>query len=68
MHCVYAGDAERDIQAAHAAGMTPVVAAYGYISDDEDPRRWDAAGMIGDPLDLLVWMAMAPARAAGDGR
>ena len=68
MHCVYAGDAERDIQAARAAGMTPVIAAYGYISDDEDPGHWEAAGMIGDPLDLLVWMAMAPARAAGDGR
>ena len=67
-HCVYAGDAERDIQAARAAGMTAVIAAYGYIGDDENPGGWDAAGMVGDPLDLLVWMATAPARAAGDGR
>lgn len=66
--CVYAGDAERDIQAARAAGMTPVVAAYGYISDDEDPDRWEAAGIVGDPLDLLAWMATAPARASGEAR
>ena len=66
--CVYAGDAERDIQAARAAGMTAVVAAYGYISDDEDPGNWEPAGMVGDPLDLLVWMTHAPARAAGEGR
>lgn len=63
--CVYAGDAERDVQAARAAGMTAVVAAYGYIDDLEDPETWGPEGVVGDPLDLLVWMDRAPARAGG---
>ena len=45
-HCVYVGDAERDIQAGRAAGMTTVVAAYGYISDDDDPASWQPTGII----------------------
>ncbi len=64
--CVYAGDAERDIQAGRAAGMTTVVAAYGYISADDDPRTWQPAGMVTEPLQLLDWMDTALARAAGD--
>jgi phosphoglycolate phosphatase len=63
---VYAGDAERDIQAGRAAGMTTVVAAYGYISAEDDPRSWQPAGMVTEPLQLLEWMDTALARAAGD--
>lgn len=59
--CVYVGDAERDIQAGRAAGMTTLVAAYGYIADDEDPRRWQPDGVVEAPQDLLDWMT---ARAA----
>ena len=29
--CIYVGDAERDVQAAHAAGMAALVANYGYL-------------------------------------
>jgi phosphoglycolate phosphatase len=54
--CVYVGDAERDIQAGRAAGMTTVVAAYGYISDDEDPRAWQPHGVVNSPDQLLEWM------------
>ena len=60
--CVYVGDAERDIQAGRAAGMTTVVAAYGYISAEEDPRQWQPHGVVTSPDELLQWMAhRAPA-------
>jgi len=42
--CIYVGDDLRDVQAARAAGMRPVAAAWGYISpDNEGPRSWNAA-------------------------
>ena len=62
-HCVYVGDAERDIQAGRAAGMATLVATYGYIGADEDPTRWQASGMIGEPMQLLAWMGLT-----GDAR
>jgi phosphoglycolate phosphatase len=54
--CVYVGDAERDIQAGRAAGMTTVVAAYGYIAADEDPRQWQPHGVVREPRELLAWI------------
>ena len=57
--CVYVGDAERDIQAGRAAGMTTVVAAYGYLERDEDPLRWGPHGLVQHPTELLEWMARA---------
>jgi phosphoglycolate phosphatase len=54
--CVYVGDAERDIQAGRAAGMTTVVAAYGYLSADDDPLRWDPHGIVQAPGELLAWV------------
>ena len=51
-HIVYVGDDERDIQAAHAAGMRGVVAAYGYIGADADPRRWGGEFSIATPSEL----------------
>jgi len=54
--CVYVGDAERDIQAGRAAGMTTVVAAYGYLSADDDPLRWQPHGIVQAPGELLTWV------------
>lgn len=61
--CVYVGDAERDIQAGRAAGMTTVVAAYGYISADEDPRQWQPHGVVNAPDELLQWLGRHAPRA-----
>jgi 2-phosphoglycolate phosphatase len=55
--CVYVGDAERDIQAGHAAGMATLVATYGYIQPDEEWRTWGGDGFIERPLDLLSWLS-----------
>jgi phosphoglycolate phosphatase len=54
--CVYLGDAERDIQAAHAAGMPGLVATYGYLQADEDWRAWGGDGFIREPAELLPWL------------
>jgi phosphoglycolate phosphatase len=54
--CLYVGDAERDIQAAHAAGMPGLAAAYGYLEPDEDLRLWGADGVIARPRDLIPWL------------
>jgi N-acetyl-D-muramate 6-phosphate phosphatase len=54
--CVYAGDAERDMRAAHAAGMTGLVATYGYLYPGEDWRAWGGDGAIDRPADLLAWL------------
>lgn len=51
--CLYVGDDERDVQAGLAAGMTPVVALYGYLGDDKPPAQWGADLFIACPLDLL---------------
>ena len=54
--CLYVGDAERDIEAARAAGMAVLVALYGYIGSDDFPARWGGDGSIACPRDLLAWL------------
>jgi N-acetyl-D-muramate 6-phosphate phosphatase len=54
--CIYVGDAQRDVQAAHAAGMPALVAVYGYLRADEDPTGWGADAYLDRPLDLLDWL------------
>jgi 2-phosphoglycolate phosphatase len=50
---LYIGDARRDVQAGHGAGVPVIVARYGYIPKGEDPETWGADAMIDSPLDLL---------------
>ena len=54
--CIYVGDAERDVQAAHAAAMPALVANYGYLRADEDSALWGGDGYLSQPLDLLDWI------------
>lgn len=62
-HCLYVGDAERDVVAAHGAGMRVLVALFGYLADTDHPRSWQADGLINAPGELLDWVATS-ARAA----
>lgn len=55
-HCVYVGDAERDMQAAQAAGMFAVVAGYGYLGDGDRADEWFSHGWLDTPLELLSWL------------
>ena len=68
--CVYVGDAERDMQAAQAAGMFALVAGFGYLGEDDRADQWFSHGWLDTPLDLLEWLD-APstvARNAGNGK
>lgn len=40
--CWYIGDAERDIEAANRAGMTSIIADYGFIAATDTPELWGA--------------------------
>jgi len=49
---VYVGDAARDIEAGRRAGMHTIAAAYGYVTADDDPARWDAHQVAADTAEL----------------
>jgi N-acetyl-D-muramate 6-phosphate phosphatase len=51
-NAVYVGDAARDIEAGREAGMATIAAAYGYITDDDDPSNWGADKIVTDTEDL----------------
>ena len=57
---IYVGDASRDIEAGLAAGMGTVAAAYGYITEDDDPRDWGADILATDTEELaqIVYKAV----------
>jgi 2-phosphoglycolate phosphatase len=57
-HCLYVGDALRDVQAAISAGMLPLGARFGYLDPAEDPERWPVAGWLERPIDLLPWLGL----------
>jgi len=54
---LYVGDARRDIEAGVNAGMTTLVAAYGYIDTNENPENWGADGMIDSPEEIMAWVS-----------
>ena len=54
--CVYIGDAERDIVAGRRAGMSTLVARYGYLSATEQPENWGADSILDTPDDLYTWL------------
>ena len=63
MECVYVGDAERDVEAGNAAGMSTLVARYGYIRQDETPDLWPAHGHLDSAMELLSWLPLPGHRA-----
>ncbi|HQT31910.1 MAG TPA: HAD-IA family hydrolase, partial [Thiobacillus sp.] len=54
--CLYLGDAERDIQAANAAAMPALVAAWGYLDATDQPHTWGAHAQIHHPLETLDYL------------
>ena len=54
--CIYLGDAHRDIEAGNAAGMTTLVALWGYISKNEKPTSWAADGLLKKPQQTIEWI------------
>jgi 2-phosphoglycolate phosphatase len=51
-HCVYIGDAPRDIEAGRAAGMQTIAAGYGYIRPHVDVLAWGADRLVRHPGEL----------------
>ena len=49
---IYIGDAARDIEAGLRAGMATIAAAYGYITEGDDPREWGADIIAPDTEEL----------------
>ena len=64
---LYVGDAKRDMEAGRRAGMTTIVAAYGYIEAGENPADWQADGLIRHPAELLDWLGGDAEGAASRG-
>ncbi|CUS48922.1 MAG: phosphoglycolate phosphatase Gph [Idiomarinaceae bacterium HL-53] len=52
-HCLYLGDAQRDIEAGKRAQMRTVLVNWGYFSEDEKPELWGADYRIDHPTDLF---------------
>jgi len=50
--CWYVGDDLRDVQAAHAANMHAIAAAWGYLGDGSPPEQWQADVLAHNPTDI----------------
>ena len=57
--CIYIGDAQRDIEAGNAAGMTTLTALFGYIEDGDSPENWGADAMITKPAEIIEYLSHA---------
>lgn len=57
---VYVGDDLRDVQAAHAAGMSAIAVRYGYLGDGEPIERWQADAIIDRLEDLVTLLRIKP--------
>lgn len=55
-HCLYIGDAERDIVAGKAAGMTTIAALFGYIEDISLAKQWAAHHYVHHANEILPWL------------
>lgn len=56
--CIYIGDAQRDIEAGNAAGMTTLTALFGYIEDGDTPENWGADAMITKPAEITEFLSL----------
>jgi 2-phosphoglycolate phosphatase len=56
--CLYVGDDLRDMQAANAAGISGIIASYGYVSDDASVENWNAQGSVKKPMELIDYLAV----------
>ncbi len=56
--CAYVGDDKRDIDAARAAQMPALAAAWGYLGA-HDVATWQAQAVLAQPLDVLGWLGHA---------
>ena len=51
-HCIYVGDAQRDIEAGNRSGMRTVAALFGYLHPVEDVASWGADHSVAHAAEL----------------
>ena len=49
----YIGDSKKDVDAAKAAGISSIACTYGYITDDTEPKNWNADFYVDHALEIL---------------
>ena len=62
---IFVGDAERDIAAGRAAGTRTIAAAFGYITEDDDPATWGADLIAASTQELVQQVLEATGLTAG---
>ena len=55
--CIYVGDDERDVISGRVAGMTTIIAAWGYLGAGKPPASWGADAIAASPQDILGFAA-----------
>ena len=55
--CIYVGDDERDVISGRIAGMTTIIAAWGYLGAGKPPAAWGADAIAASPQDILGFAA-----------
>lgn len=55
---VYLGDDVRDLQAARAAGMPMIAAAYGYVGLESPPDQWGADAVVTHPGQIAAMIGV----------
>ena len=49
----YIGDSKKDVDAAKAAGISSIACTYGYITDETEPKNWNADFYVDNALEIL---------------
>ena len=49
----YIGDSKKDVDAAKSAGISSIACTYGYITDDAEPKSWNADFYVDHALEIL---------------
>ena len=55
-HCLYLGDAHRDIEAGQRASMRTIACRFGYLATGEVIESWGADWIIDHPNEVLQWI------------
>ncbi len=55
-HCIYIGDAARDIEAGKAAGMFTIGALFGYIDSIEEALNWEADHYVHHATEIWPYL------------
>ena len=49
----YIGDSKKDVDAAKSAGISSIACTYGYITDETEPKNWNADFYVDHALEIL---------------